>query len=245
MVNTMEVMPLYKQVEADLIGKMDNGEYKPGEMLPAGKDLCDLYGVSSITIKKALTELAEQGRVVRIQGKGTFVANKTFRQVHGTRAIGFSERCASQNIKASSKLILAEVTDKMPDNVRKDLELDDIQKAIHIIRVRYMDNNPLLIEDVWFPMHYAYLLDQDLNKASLYDTIRKYENGNVQPMLESGTNTIRLVNATTEQAKLLDLKPGTTLLYFYGRTLDRETGRPIHAGANIGYAQKYNIEFVY
>ena len=245
MVNTMEVLPLYKQVENDLLSKIDAGKYKPGEMLPAGKDLCDLYSVSSITIKKALEELAEQGRIVRIQGKGTFVANRAFRHVHGNRAIGFSERCASQGIKATSRLIHSEVTADVPGKIRVDLELEDDENAVHIVRVRYMDGNPVVIEDTWFPIHFAYLLGADLNTASLYETIRENDHGEVEPMLETGTNTIRLANATSEQAKLLDLKPGTAILYQTGRTVDRKTGKPVHAGSNIGYAQKYNIEFIY
>ena len=67
---------LYEQVLGDLLGRIRRGEFKPGEMLPSEEELCRHYGVSRITIRRAMTELAAQFLVVRRRGVGTVVTKR-------------------------------------------------------------------------------------------------------------------------------------------------------------------------
>ena len=69
----MEDQPLYKRIYNALLEKISSGEYAPGARLPAEKELCETFGVSRITSKRALELLADQGLVIRRPGKGTFV----------------------------------------------------------------------------------------------------------------------------------------------------------------------------
>lgn len=66
-------LPLYKQIIADLLEQILNGELRPGDRVPSEHELSHNYRVSSITSKNALTELAEKGYIIRIKGKGSFV----------------------------------------------------------------------------------------------------------------------------------------------------------------------------
>lgn len=66
--------PLYQQIKALLIQSLQNGEWKPGEIIPAETELASRYGVSQGTVRKAIDELAADNLVVRRQGRGTFVA---------------------------------------------------------------------------------------------------------------------------------------------------------------------------
>ena len=70
----MERELLYKKIYDDLTAKIIAGEYGVGDRLPSEKELMDIYGVCRITSKKALEMLAERGIVVRMPGRGTFVA---------------------------------------------------------------------------------------------------------------------------------------------------------------------------
>ena len=76
-VEGVNAAPLYRQVKAILLRRIANGEWKPGEALPAEPKLGATLGVSPGTVRKALDELAAEGVVSRRQGRGTFVAEHT------------------------------------------------------------------------------------------------------------------------------------------------------------------------
>lgn len=69
--------PLYAQVQALLEQGLERAEWKPGEAIPSELELAARFGVSQGTVRKAIDALAAANRVVRRQGKGTFVATHT------------------------------------------------------------------------------------------------------------------------------------------------------------------------
>ncbi len=68
--------PLYAQIVLFLRNKILNGEYPNGAFLPSELEIASTFGVSRITAKRALNELAEAGLAVRQRGRGTRVRNK-------------------------------------------------------------------------------------------------------------------------------------------------------------------------
>ena len=81
---------LYKKVYSDLKGKIISRQFPPNAKLPKEKELCETYQVSMITVKKALELLAEEKRIVRVPGKGTFVAEEPTGQ-------GKTEECSEED----------------------------------------------------------------------------------------------------------------------------------------------------
>lgn len=70
----MKQLPLYEQIYNEILNEISNGTYLVGDRLPSEKELSEKYGVSRITSKKALEMLADEGRIIRMAGKGSFVA---------------------------------------------------------------------------------------------------------------------------------------------------------------------------
>lgn len=70
----LEPRPLYAQVKELMIGRMIEGIWKPGAVLPSEVQLAAEFGVSQGTVRKALDALAAENMVIRRQGRGTFVA---------------------------------------------------------------------------------------------------------------------------------------------------------------------------
>ena len=87
--NTLAVVPLYKQLKRLLEDALNDGTWKPGESLPSEPELAREYGVSRITVRTALNELSKEGRLVRLQGKGTFVTQKKGKSLFTVSADGF------------------------------------------------------------------------------------------------------------------------------------------------------------
>lgn len=66
--------PLYQQLRQDLLARIRRGEFSPGQLLPSEHQLCEDYGISATTARRALLELVKDGMVRRRAGVGTIVA---------------------------------------------------------------------------------------------------------------------------------------------------------------------------
>lgn len=73
---TEREVPLYLQVKRTILEWIESGHLSPGERVPSEKTLADEMGVSRITTKQALNQLAQEGWVHRARGRGTFVAQR-------------------------------------------------------------------------------------------------------------------------------------------------------------------------
>jgi GntR family transcriptional regulator len=73
--NTPEYQPLYRQIKNLITEALVSGEWRPGESIPSELELASRFSVSQGTVRKAISELAEENLLVRHQGRGTFVAS--------------------------------------------------------------------------------------------------------------------------------------------------------------------------
>ena len=69
--------PLYKEIKRQMMEALTDGEWKPGEAIPAERRLSERYGISIGTVRKAIDELVAENILIRQQGRGTFVASHT------------------------------------------------------------------------------------------------------------------------------------------------------------------------
>lgn len=65
--------PAYLRIASALIGRVTSGVYPAGSRLPSGSELCREFGVSPMTVRRALTMLHDRGLVSGVRGRGTFV----------------------------------------------------------------------------------------------------------------------------------------------------------------------------
>ena len=73
--NVPAYRPLYRQIKNLITDALVSGEWRPGESIPSEIELANRFSVSQGTVRKAISELAEENLLVRHQGKGTFVAS--------------------------------------------------------------------------------------------------------------------------------------------------------------------------
>ena len=70
----MEPTALYQQVEDYIVRRIQDGSWPPGHRLPSEHELVQRFGMSRMTVNRALRDLVQQGRIVRVAGVGSFVA---------------------------------------------------------------------------------------------------------------------------------------------------------------------------
>ena len=69
-------VPLYRQIAGILRARIENGTYPPGATIPAVKTIEQLTGCTHVTVRKGIKLLADEGLIVIVPGKGTFVARR-------------------------------------------------------------------------------------------------------------------------------------------------------------------------
>ncbi|RIQ26886.1 GntR family transcriptional regulator [Jiangella rhizosphaerae] len=65
---------LYVAIADHIVARIDAGELRPGARLAPERELAVEYGVAYLTVRRAMQELRERGRILTVHGKGTFVA---------------------------------------------------------------------------------------------------------------------------------------------------------------------------
>ena len=98
------ITPLYVQLMEELETSIRNGVYKPGDKIMTEAEMAKEYGVSLITVRKAVGSLMEKGLVVRKQGKGTFVTKPKYSR-NMKKLQSFTEMCEQMGVKPGAQVL--------------------------------------------------------------------------------------------------------------------------------------------
>jgi len=157
--------PLYYQIREDIREKINSKIYPPNSLIPSEAELCQIYGVSRVTVRRAILDLAQENMLTRGKGKGTFVS-ETY-GLTSTRGVqGFTQELLGLNMRPSAKFLNCKI--RKPDSaVRQNLELDEGDNVITISRLRFVNNEPCMVEVMNFP----YKLVPEMEKEDLEQSI--------------------------------------------------------------------------
>lgn len=167
-------IPLYLQLKNTLLNRIDNGELLPGERLESERDLSEKYGVNRQTVRSALNVLIEDGVLVKVPYKGTFVAQQIMKPSWGTYDDandhrGFSSFLKAQGYSISSKVLVSEKIEPTT-SIRARLKLEEGEDVYCLERVRYYNDEPFSLEIAYIPYKYVEGIEEyDFSKESLYD----------------------------------------------------------------------------
>jgi GntR family transcriptional regulator len=208
---------------------------QPGDPLPTDKELCDLFGVSRMTARQAVSRLAEAGLVRREPGRGTFVAHPRL-QRDVSKLMSFTSQMERQGRKASSQ-VLGRAIEPADPEVAARLGVAQGAEVICIRRIRMADEMPMALEVVVLAAdRFGWLESADLN-GSLHLALAQR---GVVP--SAGEGTLSADVADKDEAHLLGIPIGSPLLVERLVLHDQE-GRPIQFGENRYAAQRYALEF--
>jgi DNA-binding GntR family transcriptional regulator len=230
-------VPLYLQLKESIRSEIVNQKLKSGEKIPTEVELSEKYEISRVTVRKAITELVDEGYLIKKQGKGTFVSKpKMERKI--VHFLSFSTACEANGLKASSKVIKREILQPEPEVAQK-LQLVADELVVYIQRVRYAGENPLMLENNYFPYNkYKFLLNENL-EGSLYQTLK--EKHQIDPS-NPGETTLEIVRALDEEAHLLEVPSGEPLFLMKTLICDQDH-QPVHIGKQLIVGEGYKFTF--
>ncbi|MGY4688717.1 GntR family transcriptional regulator [Salibacterium sp. K-3] len=237
MIDKNSPLPIYYQIQEMIRKKIDTGEWQPGDMLPSERIFSEDFDVSRMTVRQAVTELANEGLLQREKGKGTFVAEPKIEQpLQGLTS--FTEDMKARGLEPASVLIqytLRTAPLKVAEALHapKDLQVYEIQ------RIRLADDVPMAYETTFINREISGDIPEDVENRSIYHFLE----ANRGLHIVDGEQTFEASLASREEAERLDIQEGDPVLLIQ-RITYLEDGRPFEyvKSAYRGDRYKFTIK---
>lgn len=210
--------PLYVQLADKLRRLVDRGKLGSGDQIMSEQTMIDKYGVSRITVRKAIDLLVEENILVRKQGKGTYVAYPGFFEDACIRSRSFTASLLHSAATPSTRVLAVEVI-PVDQSLREKLTPPPAEEEmLRIFRLRYIDGQPAVFEIDYLPMRFLALMDMDLNNRSLYEVLHEKEGA----VPTDFSDRFAIVQADQTYAQHLLVEPGHPLLCVNQTVFDKD-----------------------
>jgi len=196
-------VPLYQQLRRSLRNAIEQDVLVPNDALPAERDIAVDFGVSRITVRKAIEGLVEEGLLDRRHGAGTFVASRI--QKNLATLSSFSEDIASRGWQARSEW-LSRTEGQVSPTESLALGLPPGMAIYRLDRLRHAADMPLAIEHAIVPA--SCLPSIEAVGTSLYAAL---EQTNHRPT--KALQRLQAIAFDEGQARLLDVNIGDPGLF--------------------------------
>lgn len=200
-------IPLYSQVRQRLRERILDGTYGQDARLPAESEISAIFGVSRITVRQALGDLQKEGLIVKVAGKGSFVAKARPSQDLG-RLEGFGEAMSRKGHRILNRVVSQREL-PAPPAVAARLSVAAGEPVAEIRRVRFLDHEPVSYEITYLPLAVGRrLVDENLAERDIF-LILEVDYGIA---LGHADIQIGAINADPALASALMVAPGSALL---------------------------------
>lgn len=228
------VSPIYHRIKTYILEQIHSGIWRVGSSIESENELAQRFGVSRMTVNRAVNELTSDGILERRKGSGTFVAQKqfcnTFITVHNIR----------QDIEMMGKTYRAEQRKKelvpyqqLPNSAKKIFHKG--QKIFNVEIIHFGDDVPLQLERRWVDINIVPdFKDQNFNVISATDYLIK------QVPLIRGRYWIEAVTMPTDIASALNTSSSQPALRLSRYTYSKESVLTFvemwHDGGNFSFS---------
>ena len=205
-VHTDAGVPLHRQLFLVLHDEIARGAIAPGNALPTEQALCDQFGVSRITVRRALADLAEQGYIERRQGVGSFVRQRGWPD-DAPAGGSYMDNLRQAQFQTSIEVVEHDIRTP-PSMIGGALGIS--AEMLHILRVRRerRTREPLMITEAWLPVDLADVLTATaLRRTPLYELL-----SGAGVVVDRVQHEISAEIAGPRNARLLDVAIGTALV---------------------------------
>jgi len=231
-----KTIPAYQQIKNAILDNIHSGKWQAGKAISTEMALAEEFGVSRMTVNRALKELSEERVLERRQGSGTFVTQQQFNHT-------FVEvRNIAQDLKSANRDYQAQVVSKrgitatmLNDGLRRKFGLEKVAKTSELKSatdinasenidseaavlyevkiIHFADGQPIQFEERWVDaLKVPKFIEQDFSVVNTSDYLI------AKSPLERGSYTIRALAAPDEIAALLKISPQSPTLVLCRQT---------------------------
>jgi GntR family transcriptional regulator len=215
-IDRKSALPLYYQLKEVIKEEIDIGKYKPGDRIPSENEFSAMLGISRNTSKQAIADLVSEGILYRVQGKGTFVAEKqSFKGL--TETFSFSSEFEPSEFNFTTRVIFAEEIYESKETLEY-LKLKESTELFRIQRLRSLNDIPVALQTSYIPRFFCPdLLSYDLSSQSLYDILSREGKASYDYFTEKLT----CIKADKYEAELLKVKKGSPVFFLTRKTFTK------------------------
>lgn len=195
---------LYYSIKEKILERIHQQIYPVGGKLPSESALCSEFEVSRTTIRLALQQLEHEGKIYKIQGKGTFVSQPKIQEAITQNIHTFSEQMKKNGLRSHSKVLSLET---IPATLflASILNIEPNEPVYKLVRLRYAEDNPYQHSTSYVPRKVAPGLANDDCTGSLFNLLKAKYHLNILKSIES----IEPVIPSSSISELLGLKDNT------------------------------------
>lgn len=198
---------LTDHVRDELLRAIHAGKLETGDKVPNEGQLCELFGVSRVTIREAVRSLVEAGYLDRVQGSGTYVAFRPSARHSLERNLSYTRLIEDAGMRFSRRL-LAVTRDTATAREADQLGIAADAAVVRVERVRLADDRPAIHSRDTLPEALVAGIDDDAFGRSLYDLL-----DSVGHTVTAGEATLLPVLAEPPHDEVLDVAAGSPLLH--------------------------------
>lgn len=220
--------PPYLRVKQHVKEGLARGAWPAGTALPSEADLVAQFGVSRMTVNRALRELQAEGRIHRVQGVGSFAA--PLHKVASTlRLRDVHEEIEARGHRHTVRVV-SQAAVAAPAAVAEPLGVPTGSTVFHVVLLHHENGTPLQVEDRWVnPALVPDFLASDFSQTTPTQVLF------ARTVLHAAQYAIEALPAGRQEAALLGLEPGAPCLVVSRRTEARSgvitIARLTHPGA--------------
>ncbi|MEA0974488.1 GntR family transcriptional regulator [Lacticaseibacillus paracasei] len=231
--------PIYVQIVNAIRRKINEKEWQAGDRLPSEEALVRDLDVSRGTVRKAVTELVNEGVLERIQGKGTFVTKDKISYPFAQELTSYAEAMKEKDLSFTTEVLVSERQLPTPE-LQQRLNIGPRSPVLYMVRMRSVEGTPAILLYNWVSLERVPGADQfDYSKKSVFEVIEQ-ELGH---KIKCGVRDFSAKNLDKDQAKILQQKKGDAILVLKQVTFNHDDA-PIECSNVLLRTDQYQVTSV-
>lgn len=225
---------LYIQLTRIFLDEINSGNWVLNQRIPSEEELCKKYNVSKITVRQAINNLASDGYLMKIQGKGTFITS-VLPVVGLSMRTRFTEEKFGKEVKFEKEVLFRGVREPASE-IRTLLGTDD--EIYQILCLRTVNGEPAYLDESFIPYHMLPGIEQlNIAEGSLYALLQEKALKKIFKVVQ----TVEVLEVSGETASYLDVRDGMAALAVH-RLLLSSDETPVGYTRFVGRSDRYKFQ---
>ena len=225
---------LYIQLTRIFLKEIKSGKWQLNQRIPSEEELCKKHGVSKVTVRQAINNLASDGYLMKIQGKGTFVVS-ALPVVGLAMKTQLTEEIFGKEEKAEKEVLFKGIKEPSPD-IRAYLKTTD--RIYQFLCRRTVNGEPAYLDESFIPYQMLPEIEHlDIIHNSLYSVLQE----KAMKKIFRAVQTMEVLPVEGYLARFLDLKEGIPVLAVH-RLLFSSDSTPVGYTRFLGRSDRYKFQ---